>query len=157
MRSIFSQCALHVRARLKHKLPCMLHYYHIVLSRGACQVSGWTWAHFTEVFSTLVSFQALAHSSGYDSTDEEDPGLEPHTRGHTGLRGARSEEFLDRRSPERRPGPSHRSVKRNICWPENILWQMVSHVHSVGKVANCESSGEWESHDVSLDRIVRAS
>ena len=62
---------------------------------------------------TRLSFQALAHSSGYDSTDEEDPGLEPHTRGHTGLRAARSEEFLDRRSPERRPGPSHRSV--NIC------------------------------------------
>merc|ERR1711971_516317 len=27
----------------------------------------------------------------------------------SGLRAARSEEFLDRRSPERRPGPSHRS------------------------------------------------
>ena len=39
--------------------------------------------------------QALAHSSGYDSTDEED-GLEPHHRGQGGLRGARSEEFLDR-------------------------------------------------------------
>ena len=54
--------------------------------------------------------QALAHSSGYDSTDEED-GLEPHHRGNGGLRGARSEEFLDRRSPERRPGPGHRSVR----------------------------------------------
>ena len=59
---------------------------------------------------TVIPLQALAHSSGYDSTDEEEPGLEAHTRGQPGLRGARSEEFLDRRSPERRPGPSHRSV-----------------------------------------------
>ena len=58
---------------------------------------------------TVIPLQALAHSSGYDSTDEEDTGpLEPQARG--GLRAARSEEFLDRRSPERRPGPSQRSV-----------------------------------------------
>ena len=58
---------------------------------------------------TVIPLQALAHSSGYDSTDEEDTGhLEPQAR--PGLRAARSEEFLDRRSPERRPGPSQRSV-----------------------------------------------
>ena len=73
--------------------------------------------------------QALAHSSGYDSTDEEEAGLEAHTRGQTGLRGARSEEFLDRRSPERRPGPSHRSVE-DIYWGRKYIdkWSALTSV-----------------------------
>ena len=50
--------------------------------------------------------KALAHSSGYDSTDEElgDGGEGHQHRNRAKLRAARSEEFLDRGNDERRGG-----------------------------------------------------
>jgi len=50
--------------------------------------------------------EALAHSSGYDSTDEEpgDGGDGHQHRNRARLRAARSEEFLDRGNDERRGG-----------------------------------------------------
>ena len=67
------------------------------------------------LFKFFFHFQALAHSSGYDSTDEEmeaggdtaDMISVRHGHGHdrSRLRGARSEEFLDRPHLEERRGP----------------------------------------------------
>jgi hypothetical protein len=50
--------------------------------------------------------KALAHSSGYDSTDEElgDGGDAHIHRNRARLRAARSEEFLDRANDDRRGG-----------------------------------------------------
>ena len=108
----FSSCALHVLTLLKHNYSAC---YIIILYSEEVHVKCLVGHELIPKKSSLTvfTFQALAHSSGYDSTDEEEAGLglEGQPRGHTGLRGARSEEFLDRRSPERRQGPSHRSVK----------------------------------------------
>ena len=111
--SIFTQSASHDWTRLK---PNYSACYIIILCSGEVHVKCLVGHELISEQSslTVIPLQALAHSSGYDSTDEEDTGpLEPQTR--SGLRAARSEEFLDRRSPERRPGPSHRSVE-DIYW-----------------------------------------
>ena len=54
----------------------------------------------------IYIFKALAHSSGYDSTDEElGDGGETHIhKNRQRLRAARSEEFLDRANDDRRGG-----------------------------------------------------
>ena len=55
-------------------------------------------AWFDSVEQSLMLFllQALAHSSGYDSSDEDVIGEDIGRRQAGGMRGARSEEFLDR-------------------------------------------------------------
>jgi len=103
--------------------------------------------------------EGLAHSSGYDSTDEElgDGGETQVHRNKQRLRAARSEEFLDRTNDDRRGGRNSTAEFRYSLRHQSQGRDRGSHVKSFSEANLLNSDAYYDNHQLENFRKETAS